>query len=102
ARIELEDVVRHSRRDIGHGPERGSSLLLDAQADEIGDVVLVLPGRGEGFARNLERGASGGPAVEADDGPAARPLGRDDLRPLARDHELTADLEPLRRVAGAF
>src|SRR5207253_4399366 len=53
-RIELEDVVRRSGRHVAHMPEHAAVLFLDAQADELEDVVLALAGWSEGVPRHLE------------------------------------------------
>src|SRR5438067_13793199 len=75
--VELEDIVRHARRDILHAPERCSVVPLDREPNEVEDVVLALFRRRQRIAVDLEHGAARRLAVEADDDAAAGTLGLD-------------------------
>jgi hypothetical protein len=45
AGVELEDVVRDTRLNLGHVAEGAAALLLDREPGELERVVLVLFGR---------------------------------------------------------
>src|SRR5262249_31361256 len=98
AGVELEDVVRDTRRDVGDAAEPPPAVLFHVEADELEDVVLVRPDRAERLLRHLERS----PAVEPDDRPAPRVLRLADPRRLAHDEQFGTDRETTRVLAGVL
>ena len=79
-------------------PSSRASLFLHLQPDQLEDVVLVVAGRLELRARNFEQRTAGNPAIEPDDRASSGLPARHDLRRLARDDQLGADLEARRRL----
>src|SRR5262249_60718343 len=90
ARIELEHVVRDTRRDVGDAPERSAALLLDLEPDELEHVVRALRRVRERRRRNAQRRATRNRAVQADDPAATDPPRPGHPRRLAVDPELGA------------
>src|SRR5262245_34354411 len=91
ARVQLEHVVGDPGGDVDDRPESFAVLLVHAQPDELEDVVLVLAGRRERRAWDLERSAAARTLVEAHDGPASCAPRGYDLRRLSIDEELRAE-----------
>jgi hypothetical protein len=93
--VELEDVVGHPRRDLGHPAQPPAALFLHVEADELEDVVGVCFRLGKLVAGDPERSSTGDGTVEAHDETVARPLALEDLRGLAVDEQRRPRLEAL-------
>src|SRR5207247_9554129 len=100
ARSRLQEVGCQSRRHAGPDPERPSAVFLDALADQLEDVVLVLTRRSERVPRYLECSSAGNAAVEPNHRTPSGPAGSDDPRGFVLDDQLRADPEALLRLAG--
>jgi hypothetical protein len=99
ARVELEDVVRHSGGHVLHDAEPAASLLLHLDADELEEVVAALLDGRKLVPRDGEDGAALDGAVEPDDHPAAGPLRGDDRRSLLPRQQARAHREALGVIA---
>src|SRR5262249_29172968 len=98
--VEFEHVVCDRRRHMYDPPERATAFLLDLEADELEDVVLVLGRRGQLVSADGQLGAARRLPAEADDRPTTRPaLRHDHLRRLTLDVESRPDGEPVGVVA---
>jgi len=102
AGVELEDVVRHARRNVLHEPEPTASLLLHLEPHELEHVVAAFLNGRELVAGNGEDGAALDGPVEANHDPASGSLGGDNGRGLLTRHHARPDREALGIFARAL
>jgi hypothetical protein len=98
-RVELENVVRRSRRDLDDPAEHPAALLVHGQAHELEDVELPGLGLGQALAWHVQLGSALDGPVEPDHRPSTRTLRLDDLGRLAGHEQLCTERESFLRLA---